>query len=320
MRAKIFLIITVITGALVVIASLLTLISILQSWDTYREIFSGATGFLTLIFIAFLGFYVHEIREIGKQTKEIEENNKELVERIKELEEKQKPREDGRVLMENLLYDPAKGDVRNIANGGNERQVVLRVRTFNNILSSIWKYINKHVEGDIEEKKSFFKEAIYSSGRNCGWDFADRNYDNFIRNRDVGNDINKLIKKWCEFDTQVGFGILELVRECNPAYHENGVKTLKCEISIHNNFVTEEIESSEFCCFIRGYCEGVLKYFARKSGYGDKCKIKFDCIKDNYCKREGHSGEKCEYTVMGNKNLSYEKKRWKIEEKTLITQ
>ena len=217
------------------------------------------------------------------------------------------------VHLEHLGYNSENGEVLNFARGSNERQVVLRARTFNNLLDFIWEYIisEKHVEGDEMVKSSFYKSMLFSCGRKCGWDFADRNFDNFKKaNR---NDIKGYLEDWFKFDTQVGFGKI-LLNECNTGKDENGEKKLECIITIENNFSVEGEAFSERCCFIRGYFEGALKKFARKLHYGDRCKVIIDCIANEDCQRIGHGGKKCVYIATASSAVSPEKNKWKITE------
>jgi hypothetical protein len=212
-----------------------------------------------------------------------------------------------------LGYDPAEGTIINFdENGGKERQVVLRVDTFNNLLDFIWDYIkdDKHVFGETGVKQLFYESLLYSCGRKCGWDFAKRNFDSF--QSPGNNNIKNFINKLCEFDTKVGFGNIKLTELSE--INDKGCKTFECVISVSKNFLANKEVETERCCFIRGYFEGAIKYFARQSGYGNRCKIHVDCKDNNVCQKKGLGGLKCEYTIYGSPTLTPEKKKWKIEE------
>jgi hypothetical protein len=216
-------------------------------------------------------------------------------------------------IMEHLGLNKKTGEVTNMES--NQRQVVFRVATFNLLLDSIFKYImnEKLVMGDSEVKNNFYENLMYSSGRTCGEDFAERTYENFTLNANKNIDkLNELIKIWCEFDTNVGFGKLELTEAFTL---ENSILIGKMNIS--NCFISEYVgdDHPDRCWFIRGYCEGVVKVFARKLRLNGKCKVKFDCL-NNHTKNcnQRIGGDICEHNIEGRTDLSYSSYKWEIKE------
>jgi hypothetical protein len=114
---------------------------------------------------------------------------------------------------------------------------------------------------------------------------------------------------WFEIDAEAGFGKFSLVGECTKDKDQ-----IYCVISIGQNFVSEDMDSRkpERCWFIKGYCEGVVKIFARKSNIVNECKVMVDCKSCKSCKRRGNSGGICEYNITGQRDIVGLSKRWNI--------
>ena len=141
-------------------------------------------------------------------------------------------------------YDPKNGLMINPADG--ERNVSFRTDTFINMMSGIYDRVNETGNGDIAQE--IFYESGYTSGKN----FAKRINSKWGDGFSV-EEIQKKIKKWCDFDSAVGWGKFEADIEFDEENDE-----FWGTLTITESFVLDTEGRSRVCAFMRGYCSGVL--------------------------------------------------------------
>ncbi|MDW3191648.1 MAG: hypothetical protein R8G66_04765 [Cytophagales bacterium] len=153
------------------------------------------------------------------------------------------------------------------------RNIAFKVETFNNILSTIFHGVEdvlKTVVSDDFKKENSGKKAQeviaqmpkniilnagYLSGLSFGWTMHE-----IIQQENERLDLIEKIEKWCDFDSDVGFGKLELIKDNIPAdFEESPEKTF--EIKLSDNFVVYKRGNDDvnLCSFIAGYIQGVLE-------------------------------------------------------------
>ena len=129
-----------------------------------------------------------------------------------------------------------------------QRNVSFRTDTFINMFGGI--FDNVAQLAGLDKAKSIFHETGRTSGRNfaqrlnSSWEFAEG-----------GNvSIEGKLRKWCEFDSNVGWGRFDVDVTVNE---ETG--DFAGELTINECFIVDRKERKQICEFIRGYCEGVIE-------------------------------------------------------------
>ena len=130
-----------------------------------------------------------------------------------------------------------------------QRNVSFRTDTFINMMGGIYEKVSA-IAGAEEAEKIFF-ESGYNSGKN----FAER-IDAQWSNSDLDlfDSIKAKFKKWCEFDSAVGWGNFS----SEIAYDEEN-NCLAGNISINEAFIVDNKGKRKICNFIKGYCSGVAE-------------------------------------------------------------
>lgn len=142
------------------------------------------------------------------------------------------------------------------------RNIAFKVETFVNILKSIYKEIvestlPKNKDSDIDSvARDIIFEAGYKSGSHFGWTMHE-----IAQRKDFDDgDMASIIRLWCEFDSDVGFGMLSLVGT-NAEEKMGDGKRLSYTIRLTDNFTVYKQDAKEInlCCFISGYIRGVME-------------------------------------------------------------
>lgn len=130
-----------------------------------------------------------------------------------------------------------------------ERNVSFRTDTFINLIGEFYDKIKFLAQNDVEVARKTFYEA----GHDRGASFAQ---NLLIKWRDDGRtDYEDLLKKWCKFDSQVGWGRFSI----RDIYVSDDKKEVRGFLEINNNFIVDRIGKRFLCDFIRGYCDGVIE-------------------------------------------------------------
>ncbi len=159
-------------------------------------------------------------------------------------EETQQAQSDNAVIMKNFEYKPSRGVMINPEDG--ERNVSFRTDTLINLLGGIFEKVAAISDAAAAE------EIFYSSGYQSGKNFAERINNKWDSERTVEGMRYKL-KKWCEFDSEVGWGYFSAGIEIDE---ENDCLT--GIVSINEAFIVDNKNKRKICSFIRGYCTGVV--------------------------------------------------------------
>lgn len=129
-----------------------------------------------------------------------------------------------------------------------QRNVSFRTDTFINMFGGIFDSI---VELSGKEKaKEIFHYSGYLSGQNFAqrlnsrWDFEQKNSSFY----------EKKLKKWCEFDSNVGWGKFSIKIDVNEDTGD-----LDGELTINECFIVDKKNRKKVCEFVKGYCEGVIE-------------------------------------------------------------
>jgi hypothetical protein len=133
----------------------------------------------------------------------------------------------------------------------NNRNVAFKVETFLNFLNTFHDTLKAKFENDIKWKEAM-DEALLEAGRKCGGSFGSAFNEWWEKEKSDGietsdNQTQKL-ERWCSFDTQAGFGLME--------YHD-ATKILK----VVNPFIlnTKVTNGQDYSAFFSGYVIGVLE-------------------------------------------------------------
>lgn len=128
----------------------------------------------------------------------------------------------------------------------NQRNVSFRTDTFMNMMGGIYDKITAFQS--VEDAQRIFFDIGYESGEN----FADRVHNQW-GNKFTFDEIQNKIKKWCEFDSAVGWGAFD----ADISFDEENDE-LTGTLTITDAFIVDKKNKRRVCEFIKGYCTGVL--------------------------------------------------------------
>ncbi|MBP3381575.1 MAG: toll/interleukin-1 receptor domain-containing protein [Clostridia bacterium] len=155
------------------------------------------------------------------------------------------PKEDEMVIPTTVFqYFPETGIMKNPAD--NFRNVSFRTDTFTNMMGGIF----AEVAAITSEEKA--QEIFFNTGYESGANFAERMSSAWGDSNDF-DEIEKIIKEWCAFDSAVGWGKFE----ADIKFDEEN-ETIVGTLTIIKAFIVDTRHKRKICSFIRGYCTGVL--------------------------------------------------------------
>ena len=143
-------------------------------------------------------------------------------------------------------YIPARGIMINPED--HQRNVSFRTDTFINMFGGI--FDNVVSLAGLDKACGIFHE----SGHQCGQNFAQRLNSDWEFGEDGTASIESKLKKWCEFDSNVGWGKFDIHVDVNE---ETG--DFSGELTINESFIVDRNSRKQICEFVRGYCEGVIE-------------------------------------------------------------
>lgn len=138
-------------------------------------------------------------------------------------------------------YDAKRGVMTNP--GDNVRNVSFRQDTFLNMMS----FLHNAILSDRTDADQVFFECGYACGDNFGHRLNQK-----LNELDMT--VNEKLKKWCEFDSNVGWGKFDTDIQIDE---ENG--TLTGTVRINECFFVDKKNKVQVCSYIRGYCSGVIE-------------------------------------------------------------
>jgi len=140
---------------------------------------------------------------------------------------------------ENRLFIEKSGEMVNTSDG--QRNVAFRVSTFLTLLNSFYAVLYSEYA---EKGTELFEKAIYTAGLSCGKNFGNDIAKIWKKDGTFGtNDDN--IDRWCKFDSDIGFGLLDYNKKNNI-------------LKVTNLFVLASGGVQDNLKFFNGYVTGVL--------------------------------------------------------------
>jgi hypothetical protein len=152
----------------------------------------------------------------------------------------------GRIFEQN----PETGVLLNLAD--RTRNIALRADTFSSVLFQLAGHLrNEELRLGLSEieAKHVADQALRQTGFVCGSNFAKKLSEKWKdENRKLS--VNKKLKEWSTFDSDVGFGVFKIVLRGKSSH-----------IRLANSFLhdTKEHSNVNVLAFIEGYVEGVIK-------------------------------------------------------------
>lgn len=140
-------------------------------------------------------------------------------------------------------YDAETGSMFNPDDG--MRNVSFRQDTFLTMMRTIYDKIGRENAYDV----------FFECGKTCGRNFGKLLNDTWKKSR---ISFSEKLDKWCEFDSQVGWGKFVSNIELDE---ENG--TLTGNLTIKDCFFVDDENQYEVCSYIKGYCTGVIEQLIR---------------------------------------------------------
>lgn len=147
------------------------------------------------------------------------------------------------------------------------RNIAFKVQTLINLLSDIYEGIVKFASPlDKDSYKTSIELAdniIFNAGYHCGSDFGWAVVELFQKDG-RRKDLETQIINWCAFDSDVGFGLLELngsIKKQEKKTNEQVYHELHMQIKLLNNFLVYKKDATDInlCSFMKGYIQGVLE-------------------------------------------------------------
>ncbi len=142
-----------------------------------------------------------------------------------------------------FTYESQKGIMKNPEDG--KRNVSFRTDTFINMFGGAFDAIVDSM-GESFACESFRKTGYYS-----GSSFAERLNDTW-----EGKSISyqEKLKKWCEFDSDVGWGRFDI-----ELLDDSQTGEFSGRLTIDECFIVDKKSKRHICEFVKGYCEGVIE-------------------------------------------------------------
>ncbi len=128
-----------------------------------------------------------------------------------------------------------------------QRNVSFRTDTFINLLGGIYESVSD-IAG-IEKADRIFHVSGYESGQN----FAERLNDKWDVQQSSPTSFEEKLTKWCEFDSNVGWGKFDISVDIDDEGKFSG------HLTINECFIVDKKKKRHICEFIKGYCEGVIE-------------------------------------------------------------
>lgn len=129
-----------------------------------------------------------------------------------------------------------------------QRNVSFRTDTFISMFSGIYDGVVDIV--GTERAASI----LFETGYTCGQSFAGRLNSQWELSSGSVMTITDKLKKWCEFDSDVGWGKFDIDVVINEDTGD-----FKATLSINECFIVDRKGKRPVCSFVKGYCAGVIE-------------------------------------------------------------
>jgi len=194
-----------------------------------------------------------------------------------------------------FLYNEERGLLLNRAD--QTRNVAFKIETFSNLLTKIYTETIQALRNQkMQNAERVAKDVIMNAGKDSGSRFG-RALDQQFQKQGARIALERRIAKWCEFDSDVGFGKFS----SNDIKVEKETNRVEGKITLQENFLVigRRITDDNICCFMKGYIWGVLeeltglpllvkhtkKYCAQFQVGGDTCIFEIDVDPEGYKKK-----------------------------------
>ncbi len=155
-----------------------------------------------------------------------------------------------------FLFNPERGLLLNKVDKA--RNVAFRAETFSNLLTSIYREIQARPPSPCggDDSSRIAREILENAGKDCGLRFA-RALETQFQREASRIPLKTKIAKWCEFDSDVGFGRFS---DANLKVDEK-TNQVDGTIRLAENFLTVGKGTSDdnICSFLKGYIWGILE-------------------------------------------------------------
>ena len=174
-------------------------------------------------------------------------------------------------------YLPSRGIMINP--GDTSRNVSFRTDTFINMFGGIFE---KVVEtAGIQEATKIFHDTGYVCGRNFATKINNQ-WDLSTSGASIYDIYKDKLKKWCEFDSDVGWGKFDIEVDFN-----NVIDGKFGTLTINECFIVDKQKKRDICAFVRGYCEGVIETLL-------DCGVLLKCVS---CPNKSHFSSLCKFDI-----------------------
>ncbi len=158
-----------------------------------------------------------------------------------------------------------------------QRNVSFRTDTFINMFGGIYEEVEKL-------SPETARDIFHKTGYTCGQNFASRlNSQWDLHSSTEEFNYEEKLKKWCEFDSKVGWGKFDVSVQIDAESGEfNG------QLSIRDCFIVDKKKKRHVCEFLKGYCEGVLETLLG-------AEVRLECTS---CPLLKHFNEFCKFNII----------------------
>lgn len=141
-----------------------------------------------------------------------------------------------------------------LINADGSRNIAFKVETFVRIMATLYEEFVKQLGRSNADASRIASTIIAKAGYKSGGTFGWAMRESFQQNRKPLN-LRQKIDKWCDFDSDVGFGLLK------PDGDIESSDDLSFGIKLENNFVVHKRDTDRvnLCSFMAGYIQGVLE-------------------------------------------------------------
>lgn len=231
------------------------------------------------------GQLVDSVSRLEKTTRNVEEinkvHNREIVESIEKIQQIQNgllPIEESIKAMNdcvaetlvikkaNIKLDKDRGIIFNQSD--NSRNVSFKVETINKLLEVVYTK---------QENKEAANKVLYSMGYESGKQFGKAMKKDFELKSDLS--LEDRITKWCDFDSEVGWGKLQ----CNLYIDKSKRDVSMGHLTLKDNFLIYDRSTDDIklCQFIIGYYDGILTELSDKKNIAVCCHDPEKCCQGN---------------------------------------
>ncbi len=153
-----------------------------------------------------------------------------------------------------------------LLNVDRKRNIAFKVETFLNLLTKIFRETREQLlllitDHNKNDPNSIARNIIFEAGKDSGLRFGHSMQEMFQNEGEV-LELREKVEKWCEFDSDVGFGRFRNEVQINNSTTNGDSSYIGGSIILAENFLTYNKNTEDddnICSFMRGYIQGVLE-------------------------------------------------------------